>query len=71
MNNNDFTYILQNPQAITDQQTQALTSIIDEFPYFQPARAVYLKGLKDQESFKYNGELKNGCRLYYRQKHPF
>lgn len=58
MNNSDFTYILQNPRVITDQQTQALTSIIDEFPYFQPARAVYLKGLKDQESFKYNGELK-------------
>ncbi|MCF7568920.1 hypothetical protein L3X37_11180 [Sabulilitoribacter arenilitoris] len=58
MNSTDFIYILQNPQAITHEQTQAVKSIIDEFPYFQSARAVYLKGLKDQSSFKYNQELK-------------
>lgn len=58
MNSADFTYILQHPQAITMEQTEALKSIINEFPYFQSARAVYLKGLKDQSSFKYNQELK-------------
>ncbi|MBD0832844.1 hypothetical protein [Aestuariibaculum sediminum] len=58
MNQNDFTYILQNPQSITFEQTEAVKSILEEFPYFQPARAVYLKGLKDQSSFKYNQELK-------------
>ncbi len=58
MNPTDFTYILQHPQSITHEQTEAVKSIIDEFPYFQPARAIYLKGLKDQSSFKYNQELK-------------
>tara|TARA_R110002049_G_scaffold91760_9_gene228334 strand:- start:51 stop:1016 length:966 start_codon:yes stop_codon:yes gene_type:complete len=58
MNQTDFTYILQHPQAITHQQTDAIKSIIDEFPYFQSARAVSLKGLKNQSSFKYNQELK-------------
>ena len=58
MNQTDFTYILQHPQAITHQQTGMVKSIIDEFPYFQSARAIYLKGLKDQSSFKYNQELK-------------
>ncbi len=58
MNNSDFTYILQHPQEITNQQTNDVKSIIDEFPYFQSARAIYLKGLKNQESFKYNQELK-------------
>jgi hypothetical protein len=58
MNNTDFTYILQQPQTVTKQQTEAVKSIIDEFPYFQSARALYLKGLKTQESFKYNQELK-------------
>jgi len=58
MNPTDFTYILQNPQVITDEQTEAVKSIIDEFPYFQSARAIHLKGLKDQSSFKYNQELK-------------
>ncbi|WP_341215773.1 hypothetical protein [uncultured Wocania sp.] len=58
MNSTDYIYILQKPQAITHEQTEAVKSIIDEFPYFQSARAVYLKGLKDQSSFKYNQELK-------------
>lgn len=58
MNQADFTYILQKPKAITHQQTDYVKSVIDEFPYFQSARAVYLKGLKDQSSFKYNQELK-------------
>ena len=58
MNQTDFTYILKNPQAISHKQTEAVKSIIDEFPYFQPARAIYLKGLKDQSSITYNQELK-------------
>ncbi len=58
MNNTDFTYLLQHPQMVTHQQTEAVKSIIDEFPYFQSARAIYLKGLKNQSSFKYNQELK-------------
>ena len=58
MNQTDFTYLLQHPQNITHQQTEAVKSIIDEFPYFQSARAIYLKGLKNEGSFKYNQELK-------------
>src|SRR5690606_32300434 len=58
MNQTDFTYLLQHPQHITHQQTEAVKSIIDGFPYFQSARALYLKGLKSQGSFKYNQELK-------------
>jgi len=54
----DFTYLLQNPQIVTSVQTDELETIITEFPYFQSARAVYLKGLKNRESFKYNQELK-------------
>ena len=58
MNSTDFTYILQNPQNISVEQTDNLESIIKEFPYFQSARAIHLKGLKNKESFKYNQELK-------------
>lgn len=58
MNSTDFVNILQHPQTITRQQTEAVKSVIDEFPYFQPARAVFLKGLKNVSSFKYNQELK-------------
>ncbi|WP_406682822.1 hypothetical protein N1F78_08970 [Seonamhaeicola sp. MEBiC1930] len=58
MNSSDLVHILQNPQDITHQETEAIKSIIEEFPYFQSARAVYLKGLKNQSSFKYNQELR-------------
>ncbi len=59
MNTTEFTSILQDPQALTDSQTQEIRSVIDEFPYFQSARAIYLKGLKNNNSFKYNQELKS------------
>ncbi len=58
MEKTDFIHTLQNPQVITHQQTEAVKSIIDKFPYFQSARAIYLKGLKDQSSIEYNQELK-------------
>ena len=58
MKSNDFTYALQHPQSMTHQQTELIKSLIDNFPYMQSARAIYLKGLKDQSSLNYNQELK-------------
>jgi len=58
MNTTDFTSLLQHPQTINAKQTDAVKAILDEFPYFQSARAVYLRGLKNEDSFKYNQELK-------------
>ncbi|EDP97466.1 tetratricopeptide repeat protein [Kordia algicida OT-1] len=58
MNISDFTYILQNPVHINAAQTKAIEAITKEFPYFQAARVVHLKGLKNQDSFKYNQSLK-------------
>ncbi|OYX23849.1 MAG: hypothetical protein B7Z06_09650, partial [Flavobacteriales bacterium 32-35-8] len=58
MNKQEFTYLLSNPGNITGHQTGAVNTIIEAYPYFQSARALYLKGLKNQESFKYNQELK-------------
>ncbi|TYA57956.1 tetratricopeptide repeat protein [Formosa maritima] len=58
MNQKEFIYVLQNPQQVTADHTLELKTITEEFPYFQSARALYLKGLKNKESFKYNQELK-------------
>ncbi|AXT19074.1 hypothetical protein D7030_14400 [Flavobacteriaceae bacterium AU392] len=58
MNTTDLTYLLQHPQTLDDKQTNEIKSIINEFPYFQSVRAIYLKGLKNEDSFKYNQELK-------------
>ncbi|MBC2844597.1 hypothetical protein [Winogradskyella flava] len=53
-----LTYLLQHPEAVTAAQSDALSLKINEFPYFQPLRALYLKGLKQKESYKYNNALK-------------
>jgi len=58
LNTNDFTYLLNKPQNTNEKQTQALESVLQEFPFFQSARALYLKGLFNQESYRYNYELK-------------
>ena len=54
----ELTYLLQHPEAITASQSDALSLKIKEYPYFQPLRALYLKGLKQRESYKYNNALK-------------
>jgi hypothetical protein len=55
----------ENIKNITKKNTEIqylkateLKGIIEEFPYFQAARTLYLKELKSQDSFKYNHELK-------------
>lgn len=58
LNQNELTYILQHPETVNKEQTASLKSVLEEYPYFQSARAVYLKGLKNQDSYKYNQELK-------------
>ena len=58
MNTTNFITLLKHPEKIKKEDTSILKSIIDEYPYFQAARAIYLKGLNNDESFKYNSELK-------------
>ena len=59
MNVQDFTYLLQNPdEVVSPVQTNQLEDVLAEYPYFQAARAMHLKGLKNLNSFKYNNALK-------------
>ena len=54
----NYIRLLENPVDINQQKTTDLKLVTEKYPYFQSAKALYLKGLKDQESFKYNNELK-------------
>ncbi|MCG2430739.1 hypothetical protein [Aequorivita xiaoshiensis] len=58
MNISNFTYLLANPQNLTSEDLAALDLLIRKYPYFQSARALQLKGLKNQDSFLYNDALK-------------
>jgi len=58
LNTSELTYLLNKPNAINDKHTLSLDRIVEEFPYFQGARALYLKGLYNQDSFQYNQALR-------------
>ncbi|SDX39951.1 hypothetical protein SAMN05444411_10589 [Lutibacter oricola] len=58
MNSTEFTYLLENPEKIDGLNTSKLDTVLNEFPYFQAARAIQLKGLSNSNSFKYNQSLK-------------
>ena len=58
MKSQEFSEILINPHSLRIDQIKKINLILEEFPYFQSARAVYLKGLKSSNSFKYNQALK-------------
>ncbi len=51
-------HILNNPRQVQLSDLSMLSEIIDKYPYFQSARAVQLKVLKDQSSHLYNQKLK-------------
>ncbi|MRI01740.1 hypothetical protein GH721_14455 [Kriegella sp. EG-1] len=59
MNVQDFSYLLQHPgQAISPESTKELEEVLSSYPYFQAAHALHLKGLKNNNSYKYNDALK-------------
>ena len=58
MNVAEYTHLLNKPDAINFQQVISLEKILMDFPYFQSARSLHLKGLYKQDSFKYNQNLK-------------
>ncbi len=59
MNVTGFIHVLQNSNAIlSPKETRELEGILEEYPYFQAARALHLKALKNLDSYKYNSALK-------------
>lgn len=58
MNTETYTYLLANPQTIDKEQLSELDLVIEKYPWFQSARALQLKGLKNENSFLYNDALK-------------
>ncbi|MBT8244031.1 MAG: hypothetical protein HKP48_08585 [Winogradskyella sp.] len=54
----ELTPILQHPATLRSEQIEKLKKLVDTYPYFQPAHALYLKALKNKDCFKYNNALK-------------
>ena len=58
LNTQEFTYLTQRPAEVTAAHQQQLDDLLQDFPYFQAARALQLKALKNSGSYKYNDALK-------------
>lgn len=58
MNTQDYISLLNKPSVVTPQQAIELENVLYEFPFLQSARALYLKALYNQDSYRYNNELK-------------
>ena len=58
MNKKNFIKILQQPENLTKKELVFLEEISQEFPYFQPSRAIYLKYLSENKDIKFKKYLK-------------
>ena len=58
MNTLNLTKLLHSPSTLKKKHIASIETIIEEFPYFQSVRALHLKSLKDNDSYKYNKALK-------------
>ena len=58
MDKKNYIHILENPELISQEHALGLKDITQQYPFFQSAKALHLKNLKNQDSFKYNNELK-------------
>ena len=67
MNKNNFIKILQQPEKLSKKELLFLQEISDEFPYFQPSRAIYLKSLAENEDIKFKKFLKSTA-IYSRDR---
>jgi hypothetical protein len=58
MNSKELTSLFENSASVKKSEIAELESILGKHPFFQSARATYLKGLHSMDSPRYNSELK-------------
>ncbi|WP_298551505.1 hypothetical protein [uncultured Parabacteroides sp.] len=54
----DLYRLMENPALLTEETLPQLKQIVDEFPYFQIARMLYLKNLAVLNDIRFGAELK-------------
>lgn len=63
MNRDRFISLLKNPVPCSQPTLMELEKVTQKHPYFQAAKVLYLKGLKENESYKYNKVLKETAAM--------
>jgi len=54
----EFIHTVKNPQALNENQIHALESIVLQYPFFETAHLLYVKGLKKQNSLSFSKQLR-------------
>ncbi len=58
MNKQQLIKVLKNPSSLNESTLDSLKEILDEYPFFQAGRMLWMKNLHLLDSIKYNNELK-------------
>ena len=67
----NLTQYIQSPQHITGDDVTILDSLLHEFPYFQTAQLLLVKGLLNTDSIRYNRQLKKAASYSLNRKQLF
>ena len=67
----NLTQHIQSPQHITKDDVTSLDSLLHEFPYFQTAQLLLVKGLLNTDSIRYNQQLKKTASYSLNRKQLF
>ena len=58
MNVDNFYKYIKQPESLKADNIAEIQSVLDSYPYFQPAHFLYLKALYQQNNFRFNEQLK-------------
>ena len=58
MNKEQFMSFIDNPSLIDSSHAKEIQQLVEQYPYFQTARILFLKSLFDNKSISYQSELK-------------
>ncbi|MCF6214137.1 MAG: hypothetical protein L3J45_08955 [Flavobacteriaceae bacterium] len=61
MTRTEFNHILTNPIQIDTIFTNKIEAVLEAYPFFQIGHVLHLKGLQNQDSFKFNTSLKKAA----------
>ena len=58
MNKQRFIEVLKNPALLNEKTLDPLKEILEEYPFFQAGRMLWIKNLHQLDHIRYNNELK-------------
>ncbi len=61
MTKEEFHKMMDRPFELTQEETHSITKLIEKYPYFQTARLLSLRGIKEHATAKYDESLKKAA----------